>query len=173
MSLTPTGEVFSLDGFGAAVNSERLWDPTDGSFDAVPYGRNLFCSGHIQLADGRTLIIGGHITATVGLADTTLFDPVTRQYTRGQDMSVGRWYPTVTQLPDGRVLTFAGDNIVNDRPGAAAPVRGRVRRLASVGLQPEDEHLDRPHGREADVAVVPAAVRPLGRPRLQRRSGHG
>ena len=32
-------------------------------------------------------------------------------------MSVGRWYPTVTQLPDGRVLTFAGDNIVNDRPG--------------------------------------------------------
>ena len=32
-------------------------------------------------------------------------------------MSVGRWYPTVTQLPDGRVLTFAGDSIVNDRPG--------------------------------------------------------
>jgi len=121
MSLTPTGQVFTLDGFSAAVNSERLWNPTDGSFSTVPYGRNLFCSGHIQLADGRTLIIGGHITATVGLADTTLFNPVTRQYTRGQDMSVGRWYPTVTQLPDGRVLTFAGDNIVNDRPGQPPP----------------------------------------------------
>ena len=105
----------------------------------MPYGRNLFCSGHIQLADGRTLIIGGHITATVGLADTTLFDPVTRQYTRGQDMSVGRWYPTVTQLPDGRVLTFAGDNIVNDRPGQPPRLRGRIGRLAPVGLRPEDE----------------------------------
>ena len=117
MSLEPTGQVFMLDGFDNAVNSERLWDPVTGTFTAVPYNRNLFCAGHIQLADGRTLVIGGHISATVGLADTTLFNPVTRQYTRGQDMTVGRWYPTVTQLPDGRVLTYAGDNIVNDRPG--------------------------------------------------------
>ena len=36
-------------------------------------------------------------------------------------MSVGRWYPTATQLPDGRVFTFAGDNIVQDRPGADPP----------------------------------------------------
>ena len=36
-------------------------------------------------------------------------------------MSVGRWYPTVTQLPDGRVLTLGGDNIVQDRPGADPP----------------------------------------------------
>ncbi len=132
MSLTPTGEVFSLDGFSNAPNSERLWNPTNGTFSSVPYGRNLFCSGHIQLSDGRTLIIGGHITATVGLADTTLFDPVTRSYTRGQDMSVGRWYPTVTQLPDGRVLTFAGDNIVNDRPGQLPPFED-----ASVNSLPE------------------------------------
>ena len=82
MSLEPTGHVFALDGFDAAVNSERLWNPSDGTFSTVPYGRNLFCSGHIQLADGRTLIIGGHISATVGLADTTLFDPVSRR-TRG------------------------------------------------------------------------------------------
>ncbi len=77
----------------------------------VPYGRNLFCAGHIQLADGRTLIVGGHINANEGLADTTIFNPVTRTYFRGPDMAVGRWYPTATQLPDGRVLTFAGDNI--------------------------------------------------------------
>ena len=57
-------------------------------------------------------------------------------------MSVGRWYPTATQLPDGRVLAFAGDNIVQDRPGAAAAVLGRIRQLASGGLQPDDEHVD-------------------------------
>ena len=66
MSLEPTGQVFALDGFDAAPNSERLWDPATGTFTPVPYGRNLFCAGHIQLADGRTLIVGGHITANDG-----------------------------------------------------------------------------------------------------------
>ena len=37
-------------------------------------------------------------------------------------MSVGRWYPTATALPDGRVLALAGDNIVQDRPGAPPPL---------------------------------------------------
>ena len=100
---------------------ERLWDPTYGTFTPIPYGRNLFCAGHIQLADGRTLIIGGHITATDGLADTTLFDPATRHVHRGPDMTVGRWYPIATQLPDGRVLTFAGDNIQVNQPGEPPP----------------------------------------------------
>ena len=32
MSLEPTGEVFALDGFDDAVNSERLWNPTTSTF---------------------------------------------------------------------------------------------------------------------------------------------
>ena len=121
MSLEPTGLVFMLDGFAAGPDSERLWDPATGTFIPVPYGRNLFCAGHVQLADGRTLIVGGHIDANYGLADTTIFDSKTKTYFRGPDMSVGRWYPTATVLPDGRVLAFAGDNIVQDRPGATHP----------------------------------------------------
>ena len=121
MSLEPDGKVFALDGFGNALNSERLWNPGTGTFETVPYGRNLFCSGHIQLADGRTLLVGGHINANEGLADTTIFNPVTKTYFRGPDMSVGRWYPTATQLADGRVFTIAGDNIVQDRPGVDPP----------------------------------------------------
>ena len=143
MSLEPTGQVLALDGFDDGANSERLWDPADGRVHARPYGRNLFCSGHVQLADGRTLIVGGHISAYDGLADTTLFNPATRTYFRGADMSVGRWYPTATQLPDGRVLVFAGDNIVQDRPGPRrrSPMRRSTR---CRGLRPEDEYLDRP-----------------------------
>ncbi len=87
----------------------------------MPYGRNLFCAGHVTLADGRTLIVGGHISANLGLADTTIYDPSTGQWTRPPDMSVGRWYPTATELPDGRVLAFSGDNIVLDRPGQLPP----------------------------------------------------
>ena len=67
---------------------------------------------------GGQLILGGHIDADLGLADTTIFDSKTNTYFRGPDMSVGRWYPTATLLPDGRTLVFGGDNIVQDRPGA-------------------------------------------------------
>ena len=132
MSLEPTGEVFSLDGFDNAVNSERLWNPTTGMFRAVPYARNLFCSGHVQLPDGRTLIAGGHISAYVGLNDTTLYNAATNTYFRGADMAESRWYPTVTQLPDGRVFVFSGDRITQDRPGQLPPFSD-----ASVNSLPE------------------------------------
>jgi fibronectin type 3 domain-containing protein len=117
MSLTSTGKVFSLDGFDSAVDSETLWDPTTGTFLPIPYSRNLFCSGHIQLADGRTLLVGGHIAAYAGLKDTTIYNAQTNAYFRGADMAEARWYPTATQLPDGRVLAFGGDRIVLDRSG--------------------------------------------------------
>ena len=125
MSLEPTGQVLVWDGWDAAPASMRLWDPSLGTFVGVPYTRNLFCSGHVQLADGRTLVIGGHITANYGLADTTIFDSKTDTYTRAPDMTVGRWYPTATELNDGRVLAYSGDNIVIDRPGQPHPLRTR------------------------------------------------
>src|SRR6185437_12809614 len=96
------------------------------------YSRNLFCAGHTQLPNGRTLIAGGHIDSDLGLADTTIFDPVSKTYFRGPDMTVGRWYPTVTQLADGRALVFSGDNIVQDRPGQPHPMED-----ASVNSLPE------------------------------------
>ena len=76
--------------------------------------------------------------ADVGTADTTLFDSRTDTYTRGPDMYRGRWYPTVTQLADGRALVFSGDNIVTGRPGAP-PFQGRLGQLAARDLQPEDQ----------------------------------
>jgi fibronectin type 3 domain-containing protein len=132
MALQPNGKVLAFDGFASAPNSERLWDPATESFTAVPYGRNLFCAGHVGLSDGRTLILGGHLTADNGLADTTIFNSKTNTWFRGPDMSVARWYPTVTELPDGRALVFSGDNIVQDRPGATPPFSD-----ASVNSLPE------------------------------------
>ena len=132
MSLLPTGNVLSWDGFAAAPNSEQIWNPTTAGFTPIPYGRNLFCAGHITLADGRTFIAGGHIAADVGLADTTIFDATTNSWSRPPDMSVGRWYPTATELADGRVLVFSGDNIVQNRSGQPPPFSD-----ASVNSLPE------------------------------------
>ena len=111
LALLSNGKIAMWDGFEAAVNSEHTWDPWTGEFDAVPTGRNLFCAGHVTLADGRLLVAGGHIQAYEGTKDTNLFDPTSASWERVQDMSNARWYPTATTLPDGRVMVMAGDNI--------------------------------------------------------------
>ncbi|MCW2719963.1 glyoxal oxidase [Pseudonocardia sp.] len=69
---------------------------------------NLFCSGHAFLPDGRLLVAGGHLADGNGPAQTCLFDPGTGQWTASATMGNGRWYPTLTTLPDGSVLILAG-----------------------------------------------------------------
>ena len=126
------GKVAVWDGFDAAVNSERVWDPATRAFDAVPNGRNLFCAGHVTLPDGRLFIAGGHIDAYVGTKDTHIFNPQTRTWFRGADMARARWYPTVTTLPDGRVLTLSGDNVTLNAPGQATALTNSSQTLPEI-----------------------------------------
>src|SRR4029079_12980734 len=42
MTMQPDGKILMFDGFAAALNSERVWNPTTQGFTDVPYGRNLF-----------------------------------------------------------------------------------------------------------------------------------
>jgi hypothetical protein len=69
----------------------------------------LFCAGHALMPDGRLLVSGGHLQDDAGIATTYFFDQNGAPQ-RGPDMAHGRWYPTVTALPDGRMLTMAGRN---------------------------------------------------------------
>jgi galactose oxidase len=99
----------------------RIWDPETGTFAATANkpGFNLFCSGHTFLADGRLLVVGGHITDSHGEPRATIYD-----YTNATDpwkeidsMGRGRWYPTAVTLSDGRVVVSSGsdeDAAVND-----------------------------------------------------------
>jgi PKD repeat protein len=104
LSLLSTGKVLS---WGETV-APQVWDPSAGNFKAVPSPALLFCAGHAFLADGRLLVVGGHITTNRGLRDLTVFDPVAESWSRSAPMRRGRWYPTVTTLASGDALILFG-----------------------------------------------------------------
>lgn len=108
--LTATGKVLMFDRPSAGPTA-RLWDPITNTFTAVPNNTtDIFCSGHVSLFDGRVLIAGGHGGGNpfLGTADTNIFDPFTLTWSLVKPMAFKRWYPTVTALPDGRVLVMSG-----------------------------------------------------------------
>ncbi len=114
MNLLPSGKILAWgrneqDG---GMGQPRLWDPTSGAPSAAPMVANdtmLFCSGHALMADGRLMVSGGHKLDDRGLDVTNIFDPTSETWVSGlPKMAKGRWYPTVTLLPNGRLVTVAG-----------------------------------------------------------------
>jgi hypothetical protein len=88
-----------------------VYDVANGGFKSVPVGTaNIFCSGHAFLPDGRLLVAGGHISDNHGIADGHVFNPGTQAWSSTASMRTGRWYPTVTELANGQVVTTAGKN---------------------------------------------------------------
>ncbi len=102
--------------FKAGTFSSAVYDPKTGSFKTVPTPVDMFCGGHVQLSDGRVLIMSGNKSYPAadgshgyeGLKDSYLFDPDTESYTRVNDLDDGHWYPSATELGNGDVITFGG-----------------------------------------------------------------
>jgi Domain of unknown function (DUF1929)/Bacterial Ig domain/Glucodextranase, domain B len=108
-TLLPTGNVLAWDGAtqgGAAF----IWNPATNSFTSKNPPDNIFCAGHCVLPDGRVFVAGGHIANFVGIRDANIFNSSTNSWSQVRSMAYGRWYPTATMLPDGRVLVVAGDD---------------------------------------------------------------
>jgi hypothetical protein len=123
-ALMRTGKVLLIAGSGNDPNDftagsfkTAIYDPATDTFEsniATPF--DLFCSGHAFLPDGRLLVAGGTArfeNTTVGdkwsgEKRTTIFDPVTKKYSAGPAMAIGRWYPTVFERGDGKLVTLAG-----------------------------------------------------------------
>jgi hypothetical protein len=102
----------SAKGLNEHDSSPFLWDADakEGEqFTALPKpGFNMFCSSHTFLADGRLLVIGGHLFDQKGVRKATIFDPGKKKWTATADMNAGRWYPTAVTLADGSVLAIFG-----------------------------------------------------------------
>ena len=109
--LLPTGKVLQFDGW---QNPEptQVWDPAANTFHNIVPASSIFCSGNATMSDGRVLIAGGDGggTTELGLPDTNIFDPATETWSRVADMNIPRWYPTLTELPDGRMVAISGNS---------------------------------------------------------------
>lgn len=95
-----------------------IWNPITRTGRNLPPPENIWCGGQTILADGRVFVSGGNLRypdpslGALGNWQGTLtqytFNPYTELWARQPDMARGRWYPTVTQLADNRVLITSG-----------------------------------------------------------------
>lgn len=124
-AMLKTGKVLLIAGsgndkaeFDAGSFKTVVWDPATGEFTDIPTPWDAFCAGHAFLPDGRLLVSGGtrvyeNLEMTprlnyAGLKDSYIFDPLTEQYEKVDDMEIARWYPTLVGLGDGKILAAAG-----------------------------------------------------------------
>ncbi|MGQ0671074.1 MAG: hypothetical protein ACT4PO_15680, partial [Actinomycetota bacterium] len=137
-TLLRDGRVLLFDYPSQPGTRAKLWDPVGGDIVDVSLDRkrDLFCSGHSVLPDGRVLVVGGTRWEAHGLDGTKkvdVFDPATDSWSRAEPMRYARWYPTVTELPSGKMLIFSGWAF-EDEPSIKwveryNPANGRISRL--------------------------------------------
>ncbi|MEV5511457.1 galactose oxidase early set domain-containing protein [Streptomyces flaveolus] len=102
--------------FEAGTFTSAVYDPATGAYRTIPTPKDMFCAGHVQLQDGRVLVMSGNAgypsaDGTIGyqgFKDSYVFDPETETYTKTNDMNDGHWYPSATVLGNGDVLSFGG-----------------------------------------------------------------
>ncbi|GAA4299210.1 hypothetical protein GCM10023086_14160 [Streptomyces venetus] len=102
--------------FEAGTFTSAVYNPADGSYKIIPTPKDMFCAGHVQLQDGRVLVMSGNKgfpsadgrIGYQGYKDSYVFDPETETYSKTNDMNDGHWYPSATILGNGDVISFGG-----------------------------------------------------------------
>ncbi|MEU6063276.1 MULTISPECIES: galactose oxidase-like domain-containing protein [Streptomyces] len=103
------------ENFNAGSFTSAVYDPANGTYKVIPTPKDMFCAGHIQLQDGRVLVMSGNKAYPVagghgyeGFKDSYIFDPKTETYSKTNDLNDGHWYPSATELGNGDVISFGG-----------------------------------------------------------------
>ncbi len=113
-ALLHNGNVLVVSGSGNLPTNTNLqaavFDPQTGTVATQPVGWDMFCNGMVVLPDGRAFINGGTLQYDPfhGELRSAVYDLTTGAFTDVQNMAHGRWYPTVTNLADGTLMTFSG-----------------------------------------------------------------
>ena len=140
--LLPSGDVLAWTDYTTNAGAQ-IWRRATNTFTPKTYSPvSLFCAGHAYLADGRLLIAGGIVGLQddLGPRESTIFDPVSETWSAGGLMATGRYYPTTTTLPDGRVLVSGGTTVcstcVADNPEIYDPASNSWTTMAATAWQP-------------------------------------
>jgi len=114
-----TGKVLMFGGKYKSTDKNTaayVFDPVTKTGHEVPAPAAVYCSGVTVLSDGRILTVGGASPVPKGIVDVYLFDPVSEQWIRQPDSPLGRYYPSVVKLSDGRVVVVAGNELDGTTP---------------------------------------------------------
>ncbi len=139
-SLLHTGKILVVSGSGNCPPTQAgcpqgpqytqgaaLLDLSNNNITTMPTTWDMFCNGMSIMQDGRVLINGGTkgygalaVVGTqgevpfTGLPNASIFDPSSESFIDLAPTAHGRWYPTLTELNDGTVMTTSG---LNDTDG--------------------------------------------------------
>jgi hypothetical protein len=190
---TPTA---AGDPLPAELTPPELTQPVDIKsvvYNGLLVNDDLFCSGQTLTSDGKVFIAGGTRSfayqgqprVVLGLPYETMFDPATSTLSRlpgdmlvaGSSGTAGRWYPTTTRLPNGKILVVGGFDRVIGAPGPAYnwsaetydPATGQRAVAASFGGVPKAvANADYPHvyvlpyaGARNDLLMIGEADQPV------------
>src|SRR5579871_1284524 len=117
IALLPSGNVLVVQGSGNDAQDwdkdnfeAAVWNPVAGTVTTEPVTWDMFCNGMALTPNGQVLIAGGtqQYGPFLGLPNASLYDPIANVFTNLPNMADGRWYPTVTKLPDGTLMVSSG-----------------------------------------------------------------
>ena len=114
LALMHDGNVLIVAGSGNLATETTfraaLWNRQTGAITTQTLDWDMFCNGIAVLPDGRVFINGGNLRYDpfYGERRSAAYDPATGLFSDLPMMAHGRWYPTVTALGDGRMMTFSG-----------------------------------------------------------------
>jgi hypothetical protein len=129
--------------FEAGKFRSFIYDPVANTWKELKTPKDVFCSGHVQLADGNVLILGGTSayppptkpgeepsTKYKGENDSWIFNIRNETYeevpwdvahpnqpSEPGPLLSGVWYPSATELGNGDVISFGG---LNEKTGEGA-----------------------------------------------------
>jgi Domain of unknown function (DUF1929)/PKD domain len=113
-ALLSNGKVLVVSGSGNLPTNGNfqaaIFDPQTATVATQPVSWDMFCNGMVVLADGRAFINSGTLQYDPfhGELRSAVYDFTTGSFTNVQNMAHGRWYPTLTNLADGTLMTFSG-----------------------------------------------------------------
>ncbi len=122
--------------FDAGCFRSYIYNPAANTWKEIPTPTDLFCAGHVQLANGNVLILGGtkaypappeegKFPSTIydGENASWIFNIASEQYEKVKyneaephqpkepgPLLSGAWYPSATELGNGDVISFGGLN---------------------------------------------------------------